>query len=128
MKLWRVISCLWVVGLLMGCTFFPDNATYRRLDACKQACKAQYIKCDSLCRDNCPGCGVKSRQTTLKRYRQYIHERTVSGQIVGRELQSYRDPLQCRKITCACLAENAICMQHCTGDIHKKLQAAPICC
>lgn len=128
MKLWRVVSCYWIVGLLVGCHFFPDNATYRRVDACKQACTTQNERCERLCRDNCRRCDINSRKVTLQRYRGYVHEQAVSGQIIGRELQSYHDPLQCRKITCTCLAENAICMQHCTGGIQKKLQAAPVCC
>lgn len=44
-----------------------------------------------------------------------------------RELNSYRDPLQCRKVTCDCLSDFAICKKGCTGVIPTKLQAVPYC-
>jgi hypothetical protein len=34
---------------------------------------------------------------------------------VSRDLNSYRDPLQCRKVTCDCLADNNVCKASCRG-------------
>jgi hypothetical protein len=42
-------------------------------------------------------------------------------------LNSYRDPLQCRKVTCNCHADYQVCIQSCSGVIHKQLRVASAC-
>jgi len=94
---------------------------------CKAGCDHRAAACQKVCRNNCAQCRAYTHQTAAGNYRHYVHEQSVKGNLIARELQSYRDPLQCRKITCSCSADHQVCMQSCGGVIHKHLQVAPVC-
>jgi hypothetical protein len=42
-------------------------------------------------------------------------------------LPSYKDPLQCRKVTCSCVQDYHTCLAACRGTIHTALRVAPVC-
>lgn len=94
---------------------------------CKLSCQARMKQCSQRCHDNCPNCCVGANQRAIRHYDLYKHQQTVQGKIVALELKSYRDPLQCRKITCDCPADYRVCIQSCTGKIRKRLQVVPPC-
>lgn len=94
---------------------------------CKQACQQQLEICSRVCHNSCSKCSKNACQGTRKRYNRYQHEQCVRGEFVMRELQSYRDPLQCRKNTCDCQADYRVCVQSCAGKIRKRLQVVPAC-
>lgn len=95
------------------------------------ACEANCIKksqiCHHSCRNNCAECSAFARQSTARQYAHYEWEQVVKGKIIALELNSFRDPLQCRKVTCDCKADYQICMQSCSGVVQKSLQHAPVC-
>lgn len=123
----RLLYCAIVLGL-SGCQGLHHDATKRHyLEQCKLACTQHFEFCRQNCIDSCPNCSASSQMKAAENYRKYVHERSVEGKKVMRELNSYRDPLQCRKVTCDCLSDFAICKQGCAGVIPKKLQAVPYC-
>lgn len=69
----------------------------------------------------------KSINSAMKSYGRYVHEQEVQGGMVIQELKSYRDPLQCRKVSCNCMADYNVCVQGMSGIIHKRLQVNPAC-
>lgn len=104
--------------MLIGCgTKLPQTAQ----------CTQQYQQCKRDCINNCPNCVKKMLYATGKRYQRYLHEEKIQGKMPARELNSYRDPLQCTKVTCNCEADHQICMQASTGIIRKGLKAMPLC-
>jgi hypothetical protein len=114
-------SCIYfliVLGGITGCV---------AKKGCLNACQAKLVHCKQVCIDNCAICTKKSSLKTFKRYEQYIHEQKIQGKMVARELQAYRDPLECRKVTCHCQADYQVCMQSHAGFIHKNLQVVPAC-
>ena len=124
----RVILCFVIIALV-GCT--SHELSVKRADdkvMCKSACQQRFNTCSQVCHNNCRECGQHSAQSTAKNYRKYKHQQCIQGGIIARDLNSYRDPLQCRKITCDCLADYNVCTEACDGIIHKRLQIAPICC
>lgn len=94
---------------------------------CAASCEQRSDQCNASCRNNCQQCQAFSKQTTMEHYRHYVHEQNVKGRSIARDLNSYRDPLQCRKITCNCRADYRVCIQSCGGVVKKQLQAAPYC-
>lgn len=124
------------MGILSGIAVFLIACTsdkvliQKRQDriACVKTCEKRWQACHAVCRKNCQACVDSSNASTVCQYRRYMHEQYVQGNIVTRDLQSYRDPLQCRKTTCHCLADYQDCSQMCTGNIYKRLQIAPACC
>ncbi len=126
MKKLSKISLLFTLLLLTACTStrFQHNS---KVMQCVNQCnlKAQY--CQRHCGNNCPNCTLMSYQNSKARFIKYLHECDIQGKIVLRELNSYRDPLQCRKVTCNCVADLEVCKQNCSGIIYKRLQTAPNC-
>lgn len=120
----RIIFCL-MVALLAGC--IQSTVTPQQL-ACLQTCENQLADCMKVCQNSCANCGVSATKSAANDFKQFKHQQCVQGAMVARELQSYRDPLQCRKTTCNCQADHKICLQSCTGIIHKRLQVPPTCC
>jgi site-specific recombinase XerD len=99
----------------------------RAIEQCNVTCTQHFEYCKQHCVDNCSTCSAQSQITAAKNFEKYAYEREVEGKKVMRELNSYRDPLQCRKVTCDCLVDVAICKQGCTGVIKKRLQIVPYC-
>lgn len=113
---------------LISCAKSPGiTQTKAEFSICKASCDKKVNKCNRLCRNNCEQCRSKVFSSTVKSYRMYVHEQRVQGFRVARELNSYRDPLQCRKITCSCPADYQVCMQSCGGVIYKQLRVASVC-
>ncbi|KTC66138.1 acyltransferase (plasmid) [Legionella adelaidensis] len=96
--------------------------------ACKLVCLKKFDACINNCRDSCSNCSACSSKATANSYKQYVHEELVQGGFLVRQLNSYRDPLKCRKPTCNCKADRRVCEQSCEGVIHKRLQVPPTCC
>lgn len=94
---------------------------------CLAQCVKRFESCKTLCVNNCALCSAKANRSMIENYSEYVHEEQVEGGFVMRGLKSYRDPLQCRKVTCNCYADLMTCEQNCTGIIHKQLRAVPYC-
>lgn len=123
----RLFCCVVLLALL-GCQGMGQNVLKQRDGAqCNVTCTQHFQHCKKNCIDNCPTCSAVSQINTTRAYDRYVHERRVEGKKVMRELNSYRDPLQCRKVTCDCLSDLTICNQSCAGVIPKKLQTVPNC-
>ena len=124
----RVIVCIGVMSLV-ACA--NQNMTVKQkndLAGCTIACKQRLKNCSKRCHNNCRECATATTCGVVRHYHQYVNEKSVEGGIIARELNSYRDPLQCRKITCDCWADYSVCTQSCSGLIHKRLQVPPACC
>lgn len=102
-----------------------DHAVY--VAQCKFSCVQQRTVCNKVCTNNCPNCTAHAAQHTENTYKKYMRQEQIQGGIIFRELNSYRDPLQCRKVTCNCSADYNVCIQSCTGIIKKQLRALPYC-
>lgn len=99
----------------------------QELAQCNMTCAKHFEFCSQNCVDNCPTCSWSAKQTAAGNFTKYVNEKKVQGKKVMRELNSYRDPLQCCKVTCNCMADLMACKQSCSGVIHKRLQALPNC-
>lgn len=121
----RVCFCVLLFSLL-GCV---SKAPLRgqALAQCHATCMQHLEFCRQNCVDNCPNCSWNSTRQSAANFSKYVNERKVEGKKVMRELNSYRDPLQCRKVTCDCMSDLMACKQSCSGVIHKRLQAIPNC-
>lgn len=134
---YRLFCCFFVL-LLTACinqaphpqhsAAFAKGQSISPIAACKKSCQIRMYSCLNSCKDNCKNCQLRSKVSTGKNYARYVHEQCVKGGVIARELNSYRDPLQCRKVTCNCSADFDTCIQSCTGVIQKRLMAAPKCC
>lgn len=112
---------------LLSCTQFVARSVSKESKPCQSLCEKRFDKCNQNCRNNCQQCVAYAKQKASENYLYYQHEQYLKGGVIARDLQSYRDPLQCRKITCSCPADFELCMQSCGGIIQKRLQAAPVC-
>lgn len=127
----KLSQFLIVLGLifLTACTSYQAMLQRKQDTAiCLLSCQQARQVCQQACLDNCPRCMRITQQSTLNRYRHYQTEQNIQGEFVRRQLQSYRDPLQCRKMTCDCTADYRVCAQSCTGVIRKHLQIGQSCC
>ncbi len=128
----NILLCCLLLSLLGGCAnhdIYTKNATgTKSIAVCKLSCQKQYASCAASCTNNCHNCKIKSTQTAGKNFQKYIHEECVKGGFIARDMNSYRDPLQCRKVSCNCCADLNICIQSCSGVINKQLKAAATCC
>lgn len=126
-SLWRIFFCIVLLGLA-GCVIKEKiMANPPALNQCKMICVQHFESCKQHCTNNCPTCSADSSYTSTSNYLKYLHERQVQGGFVTRGLKSYRDPLQCRKVTCNCTSDFITCNQGCTGVIQKRLRSVPYC-
>jgi len=118
-----------VIILLTACTHHTSTTPAKQDYAtCAASCEKRAEQCNSRCRNNCQQCQAYTDQITARHYGKYVSEQYVKGRTIARNLNSYRDPLQCRKVTCNCRADFRICIQEsCGGVVKKQLQAAPYC-
>ncbi len=125
---WMIASFLSMC--LLGCSFTPkQDAKHAQAErACIDQCKIKQSACMKACSDSCIKCSKEQRSKMIKRYKTYIHEQCVQGKRVALQLQSFHDPLQCRKTSCDCPADYRVCVGQCRGKIRKYLQIAPFCC
>lgn len=122
-----------IVGAMLCCLMLVSCKTHviytskskANIAACQQTCEIKASACRQTCRNNCQRCCGSSTQTTIKTYKRYKHEVCVKGDFLTLQLNSFRDPLQCRKTTCDCRADYQVCMQACSGMIYKSLR--PVC-
>ena len=117
-----------MVMFLSSCTHNSDNEDIPiNFASCKMSCDKQAQACVATCRNSCDRCEAFREVSSSAYYKHYVHEQVVQGGTIARELNSYRDPLQCRKTTCDCLADFNVCLQLCRGVIQKQLRKAPKC-
>jgi hypothetical protein len=120
------LFAFFMLTLLISCSTYEHMTQHARtVKACRLICSERLKQCTNTCRNNERNCTTLAQAEAAVHFNQYKHERCVEGEIVALQLQSYRDPLQCRKITCACQADYSVCVQSCTGTIHKRLQVVP---
>ena len=91
-------------------------------------CQERFKTCAKVCDKSCKTCSKEASCSAARHYNRMVHEQVVQGGMIARELNSYRDPLQCRKTTCNCQADYTVCKAACTGIIRKRLQVGPACC
>ena len=126
-SLFRVFCCIVLLGLVSCATDEKIQINPHSLTLCKMSCSQRLESCSQKCTNNCPTCSAESSYTSTSNYLKYVHEKQVQGGIVARGLKSYRDPLQCRKVSCNCIADFLACKQNCTGVIQKRLGSVPKC-
>ena len=125
----RFILCILLIGLF-SCSLSPkeDAKRAQALRACIQQCEVKSAVCNQRCNDSCKQCEWEANQAMAKRYKTYVHEQCVQGERAALQLQSFRDPLKCRKTSCDCPADYRLCVGACKGKIKKYLQVTPFCC
>lgn len=128
-KLIILIFSLILAEFLASCALNHTHSISNKssVDQCKAICVKRFERCTHHCVDNCKNCTIKAYSESQENYQQYVQEQQVLGQSIDRVLNSYRDPLQCRKITCDCVEDLNSCRQGCTGLIRKQLQAVTHC-
>lgn len=115
---------------LWGCSQTPheDAIKAQTERACVKQCDIKKAACLRQCRYSCRNCDKAEHAKMVARYKTYVHEQNVQGERVALQLQSFKDPLQCRKTSCDCYADHRICTSACKGKIQKRLLVAPYCC
>lgn len=123
----RLLCSMLILGLL-GCQKGQQNIlSHQNPEQCKAVCVQHFEYCRQNCSNNCPTCSAESQKKTAVDYINYLRERNIEGKMVMRELNSYRDPLKCRKVSCDCIADFTICNNSCAGVIKTRLQYVPYC-
>ena len=107
--------------LMLGCSYQQSSVTPQNIKQCTMSCVQRLDLCKRTCTNNCPNCSAASTARATEHYKHFVHQKQIEGGIITRELNSYRDPLQCRKVTCNCPMDFITCKQGCTGIIHKQL-------
>lgn len=118
-----ILLLLLVVGTSISCTYHQPTVQERAITAaaissCQGCCKQVLAHCQDHCVNNDRCCRSKGCLATIKSYHQYKKEQCMQGYGVVRRLNSFRDPLQCRKTTCNCMADYRVCMQSCAKEVH----------
>ncbi|MCH9717617.1 MAG: hypothetical protein K0U52_11100, partial [Gammaproteobacteria bacterium] len=124
-----IVTCFMLL-FLNACSLSPrEDAKRAQVErACIDQCQIEKTRCEQRCANGCKLCEKQNDSSMLKRYKDYIHEQCVQGERVALQLQSFRDPLQCRKVSCDCSADHRVCVSTCRGKIRKYLQVTPFCC
>ena len=122
----------WIIRVVVCCFFMLIASCANRTVpinyvACIASCESSFGNCSGVCGNNCSQCRAAALQKTAKNYSRYKNEKIVAGKIVALQLNSFRDPLQCRKVTCNCQADYMLCLQACGRAIPKRLEYAPLC-
>ncbi len=127
----KFFVCLWFCMLfcLSACTSqHQHDLDAQTTRACIADCQIEMKRCQARCVNNCSACEKEAVRETKKDYQRYLKERCIEGKSLIRRLQSYHDPLQCRKTTCDCPADLRVCVESCRGSIHKQIQVEKSCC
>lgn len=123
----RIVVCLLLI-LTASCSYYSHYVeNEQKYKACHLDCLAKKDHCNAICRNNCKECTGLADLQAAKRFKDYKHRRTVQKKLVDLELQSFKDPLQCRKVTCSCQDDFRVCAQACKGKIKKNLKAKAVC-
>lgn len=123
----RLFFCVMALGLLSCSTHHNTHLNSASVNQCKSMCIQRFDVCNKSCVDNCKNCTLSAYYRSSANFTKYSQEIKVMGGIVSRELNSYRDPLKCRKISCNCEADRDTCTQGCTGVIQKRLKIVHNC-
>ncbi|MDI9818247.1 MULTISPECIES: acyltransferase [unclassified Legionella] len=123
----KIITLLLASVFLVSCIHTMTVQEKNKIAACQVSCQNKAASCKQACRNNCPQCCSFSNKSAIKKYNHYKHEVCVKGEFLTLQLNSFRDPLQCRKTTCNCQADYQVCMQACSGMVYKSLRVAPGC-
>lgn len=122
-----LILCL-LGSVLSSCVVITQNKVYQeQVQQCERLCNSRYVLCSQTCVDNCRHCTRKACGNAAINLAHYLREQMIKGDFIVRQLNSYRDPLQCSKVTCDCVADWYTCKQSCGGVIHKRLQPVRLC-
>ena len=125
----RMIAVSLVCLFMLSCASTHEDAVDAQAKrACERTCEQEKNVCLRTCDDSCKACQVRENEKMARLYKTYIHEQCAQGKRVALQLQSFRDPLQCRKSSCDCPADYRVCMSACAGPIYKRLQVTPVCC
>ena len=122
----RFLGATFVLFAIVSCTILHGALSIHQAE-CKVSCKERLVQCSQVCSDSCKRCAISANAGAARNFLRYKHQQEVQGTIVALRLQSYRDPLQCRKSSCDCRADYQVCTQNCKGLIHKRLQVVPPC-
>jgi hypothetical protein len=122
----RLTCCLAFLGI-SACDPQYNLVKSKEISSCKIFCLKQQESCQQRCVDNCPKCYHAATDSAANGFFKYTNVKQVEGGYINRRLISYRDPLQCRKVSCNCTADFLTCNQGCTGIIEKRLQSLPYC-
>jgi len=123
----RTMLCC-IAILLSGCASYESYIKHSgERAACHSTCQQRLMVCNKTCVNSCPACCLSANQRAAREYSHYKKQQSIQGNGIIRQLDSYRDPLQCRKTTCECPTDYRTCIQTCTGKFPKRLQVAPSC-
>jgi len=110
--------------LLSSCSNYSDYLEKeRQLKSCHIKCNMKLDICNKQCKNNALECAVKANIEASKNFKRYKKREFIQGKVLIEELQSFKDPLQCRKVTCSCQEDFRVCNQSCRGKIYKHLKA-----
>lgn len=123
----RLFSFILVLGLISCSTVYTYYKARNPVVAqCLSSCRQHFDACQHKCANSCRICKAKSNISTNIRYEKYYHQQKLQGMAVNRNVESYKDPLRCLKISCNCVADLDACEQACTGLVRKQLKANPL--
>lgn len=126
-RLFRVTISFFLV-MLAACSSYQNYVnSEKELKACRIKCYTIEKKCNATCVNNCNNCSTLAYAQSANRFKMYKHRQLVQGKIVALELQSFKDPLQCRKTTCSCKKDLRVCLQACSGKIYKNFKVVAVC-
>lgn len=118
-----------LITVLLGCQtteLFNQKLTTEQ-QQCVRMCVKKMQQCQTVCRNNCKNCQHIQAMETKREWCLYRHAQQVTGDVLFRQLNSYKDPLQCQKATCDCQADKMVCEQSCRGFIRKSLTVQRQC-
>jgi hypothetical protein len=123
-------GCCWLALLFLSACSSSHHQYVESQErrSCIAHCEVLMKQCQGHCQDHCKQCEAEAVGQTQKDYKRYLKERCVQGKSFIRRLQSYHDPLECRKTTCDCPADFRVCVESCRGSIHKQIQVEKSCC
>lgn len=90
---------------------------------CYMHCEQRWNHCTQICDEDANRCHAKNDTTAAAHVVRYQQQQAVKGQIIIAALQSFRDPLACRKTSCDCAQDKSMCKEACRGTIYKRLQS-----
>lgn len=125
--LFRLFACILLLSCISCSTYQSIREHAAEIKSCKLSCIERLKTCANTCRNNCNNCTSLDNAAAAVHFNQYKRQQILQGQIVALELQSYKDPLQCRKTTCNCREDYGVCIQSCNGQIRKRLQVVAPC-
>ena len=129
MAMVRFSLMLFLMASVLACSNIKhDVEQSRTLTQCKKTCQIKRAACFDICDDGCKPCEFAADKRAERHYQAFKREQCVRGGTITRELQSYRDQLQCRKTSCNCQDDYQVCVQSCHGVIRKRLKIPPVCC